>query len=229
MKARQQCNILLIAALASPAVAQDAHKYLRHSAQTYKELRSLQVEAEAERIVDGAKGSSVKVLITLYSSAPNKVRVETKDSARILQSLLISNGTSTIEYQPTKKQFTRLFPDSLPLSFTPARGVGWGEMIYDTIDEGVSKASIRGEQVVTVGKDRIPCIVIDADYGVSAARYTFWIAPGSGLVLRRIATVWSKGKAQTIISTVRALTVNEAIPDDVFEFHAPNGASEIPL
>ena len=229
MKHRQPCTILVVGVVAFPLIAQDAKEYLKRSAQTYKQLRSLQVEAEAERILDGAKTERVKALITLYSVPPHKARVETKNTARKLQSLLISNGSTTTEYRAQRNEFTRMPVGSLALSFSPNRGHGWGEMLYDTIADGILGASIRGEQVVEVGSDRIQCAVIDVDYGVPASRYTFWISRSTGLVLRRVATRLSNGSTLTMVSTVRALTANEDIPDTVFEFHAPEGSTEIPL
>ena len=91
-------------------------------------------------------------------------------------------------------------------------------MLYDTIADGVRKISIRDQQIIEVGQDRIPCVIVDVDYALPTVRYSFWIAINNGLVLRRVATIRANGTTDAIISTVRALTMNETLPAAVFEF-----------
>jgi outer membrane lipoprotein-sorting protein len=120
MKTRQR-SLLLIAALASDAFSQEAEERLKCTARAYKQLRSLQVEAEAERVLGGSAGHRVEAVITVYSVPPHKARVETKDSARKLNSLLVSNGRATIEYRSSRNEFTRLSAEK-PLSQLHANG-----------------------------------------------------------------------------------------------------------
>jgi outer membrane lipoprotein-sorting protein len=222
-------RILLLGALVASALAeQSADEYLQLTAQTYKQLRSLQVEAEVRRTREKER-AEVTALITLYSVPPYKARIETTDVNRALQSLLISNGKTVTEYRPHTKEY-KVFPvNTLALSFTPERGTGWGEMLYDTIAERVHKASIRDRQVLEVGNDRIQCVVVDVDYGLPTVRYTFWIASKNGLVLRRVATSWAVGQTESTVSTVRALTMDESIPDAVFEFSAAGATARAGL
>ena len=211
-------RVLLLGALVASALAEESgDEYLQLTAQTYKQLRSLQVEAEVRRTREN-EGAELTALITVYSVPPHKARIETKDRHRTLQSLLISDGRTATDYRPRTKTYTVLPVNTLALSFAPERGTGWGEMLYDTIADRVQKASIRDRQVLEVGKDRLQCVVIDVDYGLPTVRYTFWIASKNGLVLRRVATSWASGKTESTVSTVRALTMNETIPDAVFEF-----------
>jgi outer membrane lipoprotein-sorting protein len=211
-------RVLLLGTLVASALAeQSANEYLQLTAQTYKQLRSFQVEAEVRRTREN-EGAEVIALITVYSVPPYKARIETKDVNRSLQSLLVSDGKTVTEYRPSTKEYTVFPVNTLALSFTPERGAGWGEMLYDTIAERVHKVSIRGRQVLEVGSDRTECVVVDVDYGLPTVRYTFWLARKSGLVLRRVATSHASGKTESTVSTVRALTMNESIPDSVFEF-----------
>jgi outer membrane lipoprotein-sorting protein len=69
---------------------------------------------------------------------------------------------------------------------------------------------------------------VDTDYG-ELTKYTFWIATDTGLVLRRLVTILNGAHTQTILSTVRALTLNEPMPDNVFEFEPPDDAKQVPL
>jgi outer membrane lipoprotein-sorting protein len=209
---------LLLLFVACSAAAERAEDYLQLAAKTYKQLRSLQVEAEVQRSKD-AEGA-LTAIVTLYSVPPDKARVDTKDPSRSLHSVLVSNGNSVAEYRPRTKEYTVLPVRTLAVTFTPERGMGWGEMLYDSIADRVRQVSVRGQESLDVGRDRIRCVIVDVDYGVPGVRYSFWIAMGNGLILRRIATVGTKGTTQVTVSTVRALTMNEAIPDAIFEVRA---------
>jgi outer membrane lipoprotein-sorting protein len=208
--------ILLLGSFAGCALGQTADEYLQLAARTYKELRSLQVEAEVQRT--SSVGPTLTAFVTVYAVPPHKARIEAKDGTGTLQSLLISNGKSVAEYRPRTNEYTMLPVSTLAVSFTPERGAGWGEMLYDTIADGVRKVSIRDQQIIEVGQDRIPCVIVDVDYALPTVRYSFWIAINNGLVLRRVATIRANGTTYAIISTVRALTMNETLPAAVFEF-----------
>jgi len=211
----------------SPASGQTAREYLDRVANTYKHLKSFQVEAEAER-GRADQASDLKVAITLYTTPPNRARIETKDANRVLRSVLIANGSSMIEYTVYKQQYSS-FEGRLTVSFDPERGIGLGEMLYDTISNGVTETSIRGRQTLVVGKDRIRCVVVNAKYGNSARapNYSFWIAK-TGLIFRRAVTYWDGREVRTVVSTVLALTVNESLPEETFEFQPPPGVKETP-
>ena len=204
--------------VACSAAAEQAEDYLQLTAKTYKQLRSLQVEAEVQRSRD-AEGV-LTAIVTLYSVPPDKARVETKDPSRNLHSVLVSNGKSVAEYRPRTKQYTVLPVSTLAVSFTPERGMGWGEMLYDSIADRVRQVSMRGQEILDVGPDHIRCAIIDVDYGVPGVKYSFWIATANGLIIRRVATMSREQGTEVTVSTVRALTMNEAIPDSIFELSA---------
>jgi outer membrane lipoprotein-sorting protein len=224
---RGSCFLVCLLSAASPVLAQTARDYLNRVAETYKHLKSFQVEAEVERAL-ADQPRDLKVAITLYVAQPNRVRIETKDSGNILRSVLISKGTSIIEYSVWKNEYSS-FTGGVSVSFDPDRGTGLGEMVYDTIADGVSKASIRDEQELLIGKDRIPCVVIDVEYGTGkrTAEFSFWVAK-KGLVFRRAVTFWDGNEIQTLVSSVRALTANENLSDETFEFRPPPGVKEVP-
>jgi outer membrane lipoprotein-sorting protein len=207
---------LLLLSVTCSARAEQAEDYLQLAAKTYKQLRSLQVEAEVRRSRGNEEGA-LTAIVTLYSVPPQKARVETKDTSRNLHSVLVSNGHIVAEYRPHIKQYTVLPLSTLAVNFAPERGMGWGEMLYDSIADRVRQVSIRGQESLDVGRDRIRCVIVDVDYGVPGVRYSFWIATGNGLIIRRVATVGTEGKTEVTVSTVRALTMNEAIPAAVFE------------
>jgi outer membrane lipoprotein-sorting protein len=106
--------------------------------------------------------------------------------------------------------------------------VGLGEMMYDRIADGVSRAVLRGHQTLELGKDRVPCAIVDVEYTGSIAKFSFWIMEKRYLILQR-AVIYPDGLViNTLVSRVRALTANEDIPATVFQFSPPDGAKQVP-
>ena len=94
--------ILLLGSFAGFALGQTADEYLQLAARTYRKLRSLQVEAEVQRT--SSVGPTLTGFVMVYAVPPHKARIEAKDGAGTLQSLLISNGKSVAEYGPRTKR-----------------------------------------------------------------------------------------------------------------------------
>ena len=136
----QQCKLLLICLFTSSSLAEDAQDYLALAADTYSRLKSLQVETVTERR-SADKRSPLKVIITLYTLPPSKIRIETKDDGNILRSLLISNGQAVTEYRGWKNQYTSTVAAALSVNFTPDRGTGLGEMLYSLPKKGPGKVT----------------------------------------------------------------------------------------
>jgi outer membrane lipoprotein-sorting protein len=211
-------------------LAADAHKYLQRVAAAYRHLKSLQVDATTERIedVDG-KHARVQVRIALYTSAPNKIRIDTKDSDNSARSVLLSDGENLTEFHAWNNEYASTSETRLDTGFSPQRGVGLGEMTYDRIADGVSTAVFRGHQTLELGKDRISCAIIDVEYKGSIAKFSFWIMEKRYLILQRAVTYSDGLVVHTLVSRVRALTANEEIPAAVFQFIPPDGAKQVPL
>jgi len=225
----RQSSILLVYLLVAPSCfAQTALDYLEKVAETYKHLKSLQVKADVERGQLNHR-NKIKLAITLYVVPPdNRVRIETTDDVNILRSILISNGNSIIDYSVWKNEYSS-YEGDVSVRFDPKRGTGLGEMLYDTIADGVRKASIRGRQTIEIGKDLIPCVVVDVEYTGKKnliAIFAFWIAE-NGLIFRRAVTFWDGKEVRTLVSSVTALTANEELPQEIFEFQPPPGAMEV--
>jgi hypothetical protein len=166
---------LLIGLAVTPAApAADAHKCLEKAAAAYRHLKSLQVDATAERIqdVDG-KHARVQVRIALYTSAPNKIRIDTKDSDNSARSVLLSDGEKVTEFHAWNNEYASTSETGLDTGFSPQRGVGLGEMTYDRIADGVSAAVFRGHQTLELGKDRVSCAIVDVEYKGSTAKFSF--------------------------------------------------------
>jgi len=222
---------LLISLVVAPTgLAADAHKYLQKAAAAYRHLKSLQVDATTERVqdVDG-KHAQMQVRIALYTSGSKRIRIDTKDSDNSARSVLLSDGEKVTEFHAWNNEYASTSETRLDIGFSPHRGVGLGEMTYDRIADGVSKAVLRGHQTLELGKDRVSCAVVDVEYAGSIAKFSFWIMEKRYLILQRAVTYSDGLVVNTLVSRVRALTANEEIPAIVFQFTPPNGAKQVSL
>lgn len=220
--------LLVSLAIAPTGLAADAHKYLQKAAAAYRHLKSVQVDATTERVqdVDGRR-SRMLVRIALYKSGPNKIRIDTKDSVNSARSVLLSDGAEVTEFHAWSNEYVSSSDTRLDIKFSPERGIGLGEMTYDAIADGVSKAILRGRQTLELGNDRVPCVIVDVEYRSSIAKFSFWIMEKEGLILQRAVTYFDGNVINTVVSKVRALTVNEEIPPAAFQFSPPNGARQV--
>ena len=205
-------------------LAGEAIDYLRKAGKTYSQLRSFQVEAVAETKQEIAgRAVRVRVPVIVYYVPPNRTRVEVKNADRTTQTLMISDGTEVAELHLWDNTYTRTPGASFAIGFSPERGTGIGEMLYDRIGIGVTSASVRGYENIQVGKDTFDCAIVDVAYGdgPTIPRFTFWIAQERGLILKRSVEFWAAGESRTVVSSILALTFNEDIPESVFKFHPP--------
>ena len=203
--------VALVFVLGSIASAQSALDHVGRAARAYKHVTSLQVESEVDR--DG--GSAPTLTVLLYTTLPDRARIDVKIDSQLVVSV-VSNRGMVAEYQGTSGNYSRGV-GRFAVSFEPERGSGLGEMTYETIGEDVKTATVRGEQTLTLGHDRMHCVIVDVEYrNAPLDRYSFWIAD-NGFVLRRAVTSGSSGTIHTPVSTVKALTANEDVPETAFE------------
>jgi hypothetical protein len=160
---------------------------------------------------------------------PGKLRIESKDGDGNLRLLLISADDRATEFRAWRNEYTQFFAAGMNLSFSPDRGIGLGEMLYDTIADGITRTSIRGREKLRIGQDLVSCVVVDVEYrtGTTAPKYSFWIAEETALILRRAVKYWDGEEEQTLVSWITALTVNENISTATFEFTPPPGAKNV--
>ena len=222
--------LLVSLVIAPTCLAADAHRYLKKAAAAYRHLKSLQVDATTERVhdIDGER-SRILVRVALYTSRPNKIRIHTKAPDNSARSVLMSDGEKVTEFHAWNKEYASSSESRLEIAFSPERGVGLGEMMYDRIADGVSRAVTRGRQTLQLGADRVPCVVVDVEYKGSTAKFSFWIMEKQSMVVQRAVTYSDGSVINTVVSTVRALTANEVIPAAVFQFSPPDGAKQVSI
>jgi len=139
--------VMVMAACIHQAGADDGLEHLRHTAHTYQQLKTLQVETVVARLEDdGYKQSRIDLRMALYGVRPAKLRIDTKASNNTLRATFIFSGHALTEYRAWANEYQKEDTGGVTISFSPERGAGLGEMIYDTIADGVHSASVRGRR-----------------------------------------------------------------------------------
>jgi outer membrane lipoprotein-sorting protein len=205
------------------ACAEDGIDYLNRVAATYSRLTSFQVEAFAETSTTiGNRAIPVAVRVALYFSPPHQTRVDVKGADNSLQTVMIWNGKELREFHSWDATLRRIPSSGFDIKFNPERGEGMGEMLYSTIDSGVTAALIRGRETLQVGNDRFPCVILDVAYGDESHRkYSFWVSEDRAIVLKRSVTFVNAEGRKTVTSSIVALTLNEDIPMSTFQLNPP--------
>jgi outer membrane lipoprotein-sorting protein len=223
---RQGYSGALLLLLAQASSGAEALDYLKSAARRYTGPSSFQVEAIVETTSSlSGNDTAVRIRMSLYFTPPDRARIDLQDSESSLQTVMIWDGTWLTDFHPWDHSVKRTPMAGFDLSFTPERGQGLGEMLYDTIGSGVTASSIRGREKLRVGNETIACVIVDVEYARDreAPKYSFWISEDRGIVLKRRVTFGSNGERRTLTSSIVALTFNEVIPGTVFKFATPAG------
>src|SRR5262245_4468153 len=147
---RRQLILLLLTASAS--LAQDASNYLDRVASTYRALDTFKVKSVASlsNVTEERSIIAKIVHVALFFVAPFKARVDASDGDDRVQSVLISDGSNVTEYLAWRGEYTVTPGTRLSVNFSPDHGTGYGEMIYDTINRGVTKTSLAGTEKLQI-------------------------------------------------------------------------------
>ncbi len=241
--------ILPAAVAFAASVAQpDALELLKNVRDSYLSMKSFHadVDLRTELKSQGVQ-STVDVQMVVTTASPDKIRIENKDQAGGV--LIISNGRATWVYVPQLNKYTRSdrpitmlggnLRETPPFSVLPIR--------YKDILEGVKSARLLRDEVIRVGGRNVESYVIEIEYEVLASvqpltspqhietRYlpkTLWVEKAGYLVLREsseiISTFLSSNSSSQVTHTItfNNIKVNEAVPDELFEFNPPAGATE---
>jgi len=175
-------------------------------------------------------------------SAPGKLRLEIDDEQ--LGSVIVSDGEQTWTYFKLLDQYKR--EAAVPLegvgrggeqsSPAPAANKSFLDLYVSLGDEGAAW-SVVGEEDIQWGDRLIRCTVIASTptatdpSGLSKGPDTLWVDPDRALVLKSVHR--TEGQLDGTKTTTRMeltfddILVDEAPPDELFDFEPPDGAKEV--
>lgn len=205
---------------ASPADAQDATEILNRTAETYRNIRTWDIQQTVVTETPGAPASRTERR-ERYAAVEGKHRWE-QDSR-----MSVADGKYEWTYSSLTNRYTRHEQD--PVGGGP---LPMGYWIPDA--EKVKRARLVREDSVTVDGLAVPSYVVEiehdfADRIVRGDRpeppETLWIDKSRYLVLKRERRTPPLDAAQRIwTTTLSKVGINEPVPDAVFEFVPPPGA-----
>jgi len=215
--------------LSGAALAQtkpDVTEILGKLSETYKAAQ--QYEIVADRVEkDPATGESEGAHMLIAVRLPDRYRIERaaiaegsggKDSKGI--NIVVLDGAAIWFYDSDLNQYTSAPAASigkdLPDELKQNRVDDSAMSRFRTARDSAAKARFLREEEVQVGGARIACFVLSVPEG--EAEYTWWIDRKSNHVVRE-----DDSTSMTIFTTVK---LGEALPENLFKFNAPAGASK---
>jgi outer membrane lipoprotein-sorting protein len=240
--------LALAAAVLSGACAQrapDPKALLAEVAQTYKNASRYWIEAKmfAEQ---SAQGRSEKVEAVMHVAGDTTGHMRVQMDAQDAQAMLVSNGIDLWVYQAMgpQKQYAQLASattDSTMRSellnrLLRAQFPALPIVRYREVDVLADSATLEREETIKVGDDEIDCYVIksqtssEGTVGMASTPVTLWVDKERKVIWReeRTATVndpqMGERKITERIDFTR-IRLNEALPDSLFAFQPPPGAT----
>jgi outer membrane lipoprotein-sorting protein len=250
-RSRISCCIIFVTLAISVSSASgnksDAAEIIAKVAETYRNAQSYEFDV-LEVLETTARGSETKKETRVHVAAvkPDKMQMEITGSMMGLDSLMISNGSTTWEYLPNHKQYVKRI--GTPTTITSkgidskktalnkelyfrvwAAALGVSMPDYSGIEQTMLNPRLLREEPIEVSGTNIDCYVIEGDdtqpqFDLSPK--TFWIDKARYLVVREMYTLSLRGQGVTKHTTVfKVATVNELLPDSMFLFTPPEGAT----
>ncbi len=229
-------ELILLVAAAAAASGQTAPEILKKVATTYQSLKSYQLEAQvvSESVSDNSESRSKS---TRFSAAmlPNRRRIETKGGP--ISGLRVFDGETVWDYRPGANQFAR----QAQAGYTPPRMNTLSDSVdqYKTLDKSEG-AIVVGEESIEAAGGSKTCWVVEVPSRFRAAGIVlerspsrYWVEKSTHLVLRESQSTKIKmpmmdaPQTTTATTTYTLVRVNEPVPDELFRFQPPAGASEV--
>ena len=233
---------LLALTLAGPvraAPAPDARVLLQQVSDAYRALTSYHFEGAMNIRMSGGTGESFDVPLVLAADRAGRMRIDIRQLQ--MGGLSVSDGRQTSTYVYSLNQYTQKpaepVSDSIGMPKPPQNSP---LTRYFDLLQGLKAADVTGEQQLTIGGSPADCWVVRCDMtppqalaadSTARATVTFWVEKGRALVLRDSTSISLRNPstgANMAMDQVTSFTlgrVNEALPDSLFAFAPPPGAT----
>ena len=235
---------LLALTLAGPvraAPAPDARALLQKVSASYCALTSYHFEGVMNIHMSGGVDQSLDVPLVLAADRAGRVRVDIHNSQ--MGGLFVSDGKQASTCVYSLNQYTQKPAEPVADSAGMPRPAQNSPLArYFDLLQGLKGADVTGEQRVTLGGTPADCWVVRCELAPppqlaadSTARLTstFWIEKARALVLRDSTRVSLRNPSTGMNMAMDQVTsfalgrVNESLPDSLFAFVPPAGATRV--
>jgi len=233
---------LLALTLAGPVRAEpapNARALLQQVSEAYRALTSYHFEGTMNTRMSGGADQSLEVPLVLAADRAGRTRLDLRHPQQ--GGLLVSDGRQTSTYIYSLNQYMQKPAETVADSAGMPKPSGNSPILryFDPLQD-LKAADLTGEQQITVGATPADCWVVHCDMtppqalaadSTARATVTFWVEKARALVLRDSVSISLRNPAtgaNMAMDQVTSFTlarVNEALPDSLFAFAPPAGAT----
>lgn len=215
----------------------DPRDLLLHSADAIKKYPSYQIHSLSIVETTGGNNTHLEMPAIISVRRPDRMRIESHNGATSMT--VVSDGSHTYVYLDQQKKYISRAATSSPESALGENGVLKNIPDLSTFLQDVK---ITGEKTMEVGDQSYDCWVVEAHYDtiklpdqhltISNAVQISWISKGLGLTLQNSFTAHlviaslPEPVEMTQATTTVSLSLNADLPDSLFVFTPPPGATE---
>lgn len=230
---------LLLLLLSTLVFAQpDPRLLLRDSAGAIREYKSYQIKSSVSVLMHGGRiDSHLEMPSTVSVRRPDRMRVESQSQAGGV--LIVSDGEHTWILLTPLNQYIQRDAVAVPEDVTKT---GMLPSSVPDVSKYIRNVTLHGEETLRVGADRIPCWVVETVYDkidlpdqgltVRGATQMTWVSKRRHMNLQSTfhATLQLSASAAPVDMTqstrTTSLRFNLDLPDSVFAFTPPEGATQ---
>jgi thiol-disulfide isomerase/thioredoxin len=229
--------LLLPTLLLSPQPQPDPRELLLRSAEAIKKYSSYQIHSLSIIETRGGTNTRMQMPATISVRRPDRMRIESEtDSAAMT---VVSDGAHTYVYLEQQKKYIKRAATSSPESALGENGVLKN---LPDINNSLKSVEITAEKTMEIDDQQYECWVVEARYDtiklpgqqltILDAVQTSWISKTLGLTLQNSLTArllvgtLPEPVIMTQATTTVGLSLNEELPDSLFVFTPPPGATQ---
>jgi thiol-disulfide isomerase/thioredoxin len=228
--------LLLFATILS-AQQPDPRELLLRANDVIKKYSSYQIHSLSEVETTGGNNTHLEMPAVISVRRPDRMRIESQNGATSMT--VVSDGSHTYVYLDQQKKYIKRAATSSPESVLGENGV-----LKDIPDIStfIKDVKITGEKTMEVDQQSYECWVVEAHYDtiklpdqrltIANAVQISWISKTLGLTLQNgftahlIVGSLPEPVEMTQATTTVSLSLNKDLPDSLFVFTPPPGATQ---
>jgi thiol-disulfide isomerase/thioredoxin len=215
----------------------DPHELLQRSADAIKKYSSYQIHSLSIIETRGGTNTRMQMPAVISVRRPDRMRIESETGAAA--TTVVSDGSHTYIYLEQQKKYIRRAATSSPETALGESGVLKN---LPDIAQSLKSVEITGEKTMEIDDQQYECWVVEARYDtikVPAQNLTIldavqisWISKTLGLTLqnsftaRLLVGTLPEPVVMTQATTTVGLSLNADLPDSLFVFTPPPGATQ---
>ena len=233
-------SFLLATFLLGPLFAEDqpdARTLLLHSGDALKKSNSYQIHSLSLVETTGGMNNHTQIAAVISVRRPDRMRLESKNEAAGMT--VVSDGSHTFIYFDKEKKYVKRAATQ-----SPETALGENGILKDLpdINSAIQSVKITGEKTMEIDDKSYECWVVESRYDtiklpdqqltVTNAVQISWISKTLGLTLQSSLTAHLiMGSLPEPVEITQAITtmglkLDADLPDSVFAFTPPAGATE---